>query len=154
MQVREATTDDATEIEAELLRPAFRENEQLDPEFNELSEEGVDGAGCEYWLADEERTMFVAETDGELVAQISAVIAETPPIYERGRRAHIDGLYVKEVHRRNGIATSLIETVEKWAEANECETIGITVHRENEGARTLYERNFDLKYLSYRRTIA
>lgn len=154
MQVRKATTDDATEIEEKLLRPAFREDEQLDPEFNELREEGADGAGCEYWLEDEERTMFVAETDGELVAQISAVIAETPPIYERGRRAHIDSLYVKEDHRRNGIATSLIGRIEEWAEANGCETLGITVHRENEAARTLYERDFDLKYLSYRRRVA
>lgn len=154
MQFREATTEDATEIEEKLLRPAFREDEQLDPEFNELREEGVESAGCEYWLDDEERTMFVAETDGELIAQISVVISETPPIYERGPRAHVDGLYVKKAYRRNGIATSLIEGVEEWAKANGCETLGITVHTDNEQARALYERDFDLKFLSYRRTIA
>lgn len=41
MQGREATTDDAMTIKAERLRPAFRADERLDLEFNELSEAGV-----------------------------------------------------------------------------------------------------------------
>lgn len=93
--------------------------------------------------------MFVAETDGELVAYISAGLAESPPIYERGLRAHVDGLYVTAVYRRNGIETSLIERVEEWAKANGCDTLGISVHTNNEEARKLYEQDFDRTFLSY-----
>lgn len=152
-QIREATTDDASTIKAELLLPAFRDDERLDPEFNELDEDGLEGFGCAYWLENDTRTMFVAETDGELIAQISAVKTETPPIYEHGARTHIDGLYVKEEYRRQEIASALIERVETWAMDNDCETLGVTVHTENDGARSLYESEFDLKFHSYRRTV-
>lgn len=153
MQIREATTDDASTIKEELLLPSFREDERLDPEFNELDEEELGEAGCDYWLEDEDRTMFVAETDGELIAQISAVKAGTPPIYKRGSRAHIDGLYVKKDYRRQGIASSLIERVEEWAKTKDCEALGVTAHKENEEARNLYKGEYDLKFLSYRRKI-
>ncbi|MFC6964937.1 GNAT family N-acetyltransferase [Halocatena marina] len=151
MQIREATTEDATEIKNKLLVPAFREDEQLDIEFNELDEQGLEEAGCEFWLEDEERVMFIAETDEELIAQISAVRVESPPIYTRGDRAHIDGLYVKEKHRRKGVATSLIERIEEWAKDRDCESVGVTVHKNNVEARDLYERDFNHKFLSYRR---
>lgn len=79
---------------------------------------------------------------------------ETPPIYERGPRAHIDGLYVEEAYRRQGIASSLVERVDDWATANGCESLGVTVHVENEAARELYDGEFELKFRSYRREVA
>lgn len=153
MQIRKATTTDASTIKEELLLPAFREDEQLDPEFNELDEEGLAEAGCAYWLDDEDRVMFVAEADSTVVAQISAVEVEPPPIYKRGPRAHIDGLYVKEEYRRQGVASSLVKRVEQWAKTRGCDTLGVAAHRENETVNKMYEEQFTLKSLSYRRQI-
>lgn len=153
MQLREATQADSTTIETDLLEPAFREDETLDPEFNRLDEAGMDESGCEYWLEDDERTMFVAEIDGELVANASAGLVDSPPIYERGSRAHIDGLYVKPKYRRRGIARRLIERVEDWAIENDCAILGITAHVDNEPARSFYEADFEMKFASYRRWI-
>lgn len=154
MQIRKATTADARTITEELLLPSFRADERLDPEFNELDEEGVAAAGCEYWLDDEDRVLFVAEADGTLVAHISAGIVETPPIYKRGPRTHIDGLYVKQDYRRQGVATSLIERVAEWAKTKGCDTLGVAAHKENEKANRMYEEQFSLKFRSYRRQIA
>jgi len=78
---------------------------------------------------------------------------ESPPIYRRGPRAHIDGLYAKEEYRRQGVASSLIERVEQWAETNGCEMLGAGAHHENEHAKRMYEDRFSLTFLSYRRQI-
>lgn len=121
--------------------------------INALDETGLAAAGPEYWLDDDDRTLFVAETDGELVGYASAGLVESPPIYERGRRAHIDSLYVKPDFRRQGIARRLIDRVEAWAIENDCALLGITAHTENAPARRLYEADFEMKFASYRRWI-
>lgn len=153
MYIRKATTADASTITQELLVPSFREDEQLDPEFNELDEEGVREAGCEHWLEHEDRVLFVAEADSTLVGHISAGNVETPPIYKRGPRVHIDGLYVKEAYRRQGMASSLIDRVEQWAKTNGCDTLGVAAHTENQKANEMYGEQFDLKFCSYRRQV-
>lgn len=153
MNIREPTPGETDVINQELLLPGFCASEDRDPEFNELDEAGLNDSGCEYWLGDEEKTLFVAEIDDELVGYASAGTFENAPIYARGLRAHADGLYVKEAHRRQGIASALVDQVEQWAKEMNCEYLGVTVHAANENAKTLYEDKLDLKYLSYRQKI-
>lgn len=97
--------------------------------------------------------MFIAQREGELAGFVSAVEVVEPPIYVREKRAHVDGLYVKEEHRRVGIATRLINHVEQWAAERNCDYVGVSAHVRNKASRSLYEEGFELKFLDYRRRI-
>lgn len=153
MHIREATPADADEVRERLLVPAFREGESVDPAFNALDEDALEEAGPGYWLDHDDRAMFLAVAEEDPVAYLSVVESETPPIHERGPRAHVDGLYVRESHRREGLASRLLERAREWAIERGCDTLGVTVHRDNEAARRLYEDRFDLKFLGYRRRL-
>jgi GNAT superfamily N-acetyltransferase len=153
MHIREATQDDEAEIVDELLLPSFEYDEAIDPSFNELDEDALAAVGCGYWLDADERTLFVAVEDGELIGHVSGNEVAEPPIYARESRVHIDGLYVKEKHRRSGVASRLLDRIEQWARNRGCELLGVAAHIENDGARRLYESAFTRKFLSYRRRI-
>lgn len=153
MQIRDPPFDDRETIREELLLPSFREAERLDPSFSELDEAALDAAGCGYWLDHDDRALFVAEVDGQPAGFVSVSRAESPPVFERGPRAHIDGLYVRPEHRREGVASRLLDRVEAWAATEGCDHLGVSVHEANEAARRLYERRFSLTFLSYRRPV-
>jgi GNAT superfamily N-acetyltransferase len=153
MHVREATPDDRERIVDELLIPSFKEDEAIDPSFNELAEDALTGADCDYWLDADNRILFVAVEDEQFIGHISGNEVDEPPIYARDSRVHIDGLYVKQQHRRSGVASRLLERIEAWARERGCEYLGVAAHKDNDGARQLYETEFNLKFLSYRRAI-
>lgn len=153
MRIRKATSADDEPITEELLLPFYRSDQALDPSFNELDEEAIETAGCGYWIEADDRTIFIALREGDLAGFVSAVEVDEPPIYVREKRAHIDGLYVKEEHRRVGIAIRLINHVEKWAAKRGCDHVGVSAHVRNEASRSLYEEGFYLKFLDYRRRI-
>ena len=141
---------DEPAVSEQLLRPSYRESASVAPRFNALDEDAVAQADAGRWLDREDRALFVAEGDGELLGHASAIETEPPPIYDRGREAHVDGLYVKPGHRRQGIAAALLDRVEDWAADRGCEHVGVTVHAENEAARALYADRYELTFRSYR----
>lgn len=153
MRIRKATSADDGPITEELMLPFYRSDQALDPRFNELNEEAIETAGCGYWIEADDKTMFIAQRDGDLAGFVSAVEVVEPPIYVREKRARVDGLYVKEEHRRVGIATHLINHVEQWAAERDCDYVGVSAHVRNEASRSLYEKDFDLKFLDYRMRI-
>ncbi|MFC7204485.1 GNAT family N-acetyltransferase [Haloferax namakaokahaiae] len=153
MQIRRPTDAETTVVTNELLIPGLKDSEAKAPEFNELDDDGVADASCDYWLNDDDKILLVAETDDTLVAHISAGRFDSPPVYTRGPRTHIDGLYVKPAYRRQGVASALIERVEQWAAERNCEHLGITAHVDNDAATSMYDHDFDRTYLSYYRPI-
>lgn len=151
MRIREATPDDAQPVKQDLLVPGFRETTAADPEFSELDEDGVADAGIDRWLDDEDRVLFVAETeDGELAAHISGGRHDSAPIYARGAYANVDGLYVKPEYRREGLASRLFDRIEAWAADRDCEYVGVSAHVDNDAAVEMYDERFERKYVSYR----
>ncbi len=150
MELREATAADEPALSESLLRPAYRDAASVAPEFNALDEEAVAVADAGRWLDHEDRALFVAEADGELVGYASAIQQEPAPIYARGPEAHVDGLYVKPERRREGVARALLDRVEAWAADRGCEHVGVTVHADNEAARALYADRYELTFESYR----
>lgn len=153
MHVREATSADADALVSELLVPSYRASERVDSEFNRLDEDALETADPSYWLDEDDRVLFVAVEDDDLIGHVSGVIVDEPPIYERDQRVHIDGLYVITEYRRQGVATALIDRIEQWARTRSCDYLGVAVHVDNEAARRLYEREFTPKLRSYRRRI-
>ena len=139
MEIRTPETGEREIVWTELLVPGFRATEAVDPEFDELDEEGLEEMDCGYWLDDDEKVLFVAEVDGELVGYLSAGVFQNAPIYTRGARTHIDGLYVKPRYRRQNVASALVQHAKEWGERRDCDYFGVTVHHDNEAARKLYE---------------
>jgi len=153
MQIREATPADASAAKTALLDPGFRETTAVDPEFSELDEDGVADSGLDRWLDHDDRVAFVAERDGGLVGYIAGVKSESPDIYARGSRTHVDGLYVVEEHRREGVASALFDRIADWARAEGCEFLGVSAHVDNDAAVAMYDDAFERKYVSYRRRL-
>ena len=153
MQTREATPADAQTVKSELLVPGFRETTAADPGFSELDEDGVADVDVSRWLDDDDRVLFVAESDGDLVGHISGGRHDSPPIYTRGARTHVDGLYVKPDYRREGVASALFDRIEEWATERGCEYIGVSAHVDNDAAVEMYDDTFERKYISYRRRL-
>lgn len=153
MRVREATREDEPAVTDQLLRPAYEASEVVAPEFNELDGAAVAEADARRWLDADDRVLFVADLDGELVGHVSGVVTEPPPIYARGSRLHVDGLYVKSAFRRRGVASALVDRIEAWGDERGCEHLGVTVHADNEAARRFYDGRFDLTFYGYRARI-
>lgn len=153
MRIRKATPDDEELIVEELMLPSYESDEKLDYAFNELDEQALETAGCGYWIEADDRTMYVAENDEQVLGFISGVEVDEPPIYVRDSRVHIDGLYVKSDFRRQGIVTKLVGRIEEWADGRGCDYLGVSAHKNNAAARELYDDLFRLKFLSYRRPL-
>ena len=56
------------------------------------------------------------------------------------RHAHIFLLYVMPAHRRQGIATALMENLELWAKARDDRQIGLQVFQTSTAALNLYQK--------------
>ncbi|MFC3478510.1 GNAT family N-acetyltransferase [Halobacterium litoreum] len=153
MEIREATRADEPAVTTDLLVPGFRDSAAKAPDYNELDEVGVSEAGLDRWLDCDDRVAFVAERDDELVGYIAGVRSESPDIYARGARTHVDGLYVVEEHRREGVASALFDRIADWARAEGCEFLGVSAHVDNDAAVEMYDDAFERTYVSYRRRL-
>ncbi|WP_435318557.1 GNAT family N-acetyltransferase [Haloarchaeobius sp. TZWSO28] len=140
MQLRNATPADQQRIAQELLVPAYEAAENREPEYSNLTEQARTDPDISYWLDDEDRVLFVAETDdGDLVGDVSGAVSPTPPIYDRPPVVYCDGLYVKPEYRRDGVATALLDRLVDWGRERDCAFFSLSVHVDNEGARQFFE---------------
>lgn len=147
MQIREPNEHESEQIGQELLLPFYREEERLDPEFNRLDVSETQDA--DYWIHHDERGIFVAVIENDIVGVVMLGQRNSPPIYERGRVAFLEGLYVKPAYRRQGVATALLERGEEWASCQQCEYLRTWVHAHNKKAMSLYSQTFAVKYQSF-----
>ena len=56
------------------------------------------------------------------------------------RHAHIFMLYVEPAHRRQGIATALLNQAQQWGQQRGDKRLGLQVFTHNQGAIALYEK--------------
>jgi aminoglycoside 6'-N-acetyltransferase I len=147
MHIREPTETESEQIGRELLLPFYREEERLDPEFNQL--DVSEDQDADRWIHADGRGIFVATVEEELIGVVLLGRTESPPIYERGDISFLEGLYVKPAFRRRGIASALLERAEEWATNQQCEYLRTWVHVHNEKAIDLYHQSFSLKYQSF-----
>jgi len=146
MQVREICEDELETLVVDCWLPFAEEMGELD-EYNALAEHvrngDLDGSITyrEELFADEDQRTYVAVEAGELIGYATAERTETPPVFARGPAVNLGELFVGEAHRNDGIASALIERVERWAEAVDAERVTIAVNADNEPAKALYERH-------------
>ncbi|QIN83894.1 GNAT family N-acetyltransferase [Rubrobacter tropicus] len=137
LTIRSAIADDAPAT-LELLRSVVEEGAYT---VREPSEFDLTEAGERECIEEDREAAgnlcLVATTGGEVVGMVRAS-AET---YRRTRHfADLDSLWVHAVHRRRGVAGTLLAALVAWARSHpEIEKLGLYVFSTNGGAVRLYE---------------
>ena len=85
--------------------------------------------------------IYVAKIENEIVGYIYCKIdsIKNGPTIEL--EALIDGLYVDENYRKQGIATALMNSVKEWSKENEVKYLFLNVLEKNKNAMNLYYKN-------------
>jgi ribosomal protein S18 acetylase RimI-like enzyme len=93
-------------------------------------------------IADEAVSIFVAETEGQLVGFVHILVREALdiPIFVPRRYAVVDNLAVKEEFRQKGIGRALMNEAHDWAVAKGADTVKLNVYEFNESALAFYRR--------------
>ncbi|ACK49677.1 GCN5-related N-acetyltransferase [Methylocella silvestris BL2] len=108
-------------------------------------------------LRDIERSeIFVADLD-DVVIGMAAIELFDEPAYqgaEPRQRACVMAIAVAEAHRRQGVATRLMQHVMDWLKTSEVVSIGLYVRAGNDGARGFYEKmGFEVEALAMQRLL-
>ncbi len=90
------------------------------------------------YLSSDSHWVLVANSGRALVAY--AALARVPKLDPRRGYILIDELYVLSEHRRNGIASSLVESAAQLAGSLGYKAVRLLVEPENEAAVALYRR--------------
>jgi len=153
MQFRRLTDEDVSRFVEELWLPFAREMEGYG-EWNELADDvDLAAAASEYrreQLADDDQRTWIAvdeldpavpsESGAEFAGYIAASRRESPPVFARGAKVHVDGLFVNERYRNTGLASDLLSRARDWAADLDCEELTLSVGEPNDRARAFYER--------------
>jgi diamine N-acetyltransferase len=97
---------------------------------------------CLGLIADDNVALLVAETGGNLVGFVHAVVRDTPaiPVFIPRRHAIVDGIVVKSGYQNHGIGRMLMDKTQEWAIAKGATSIALHVYEFNEAAISFYER--------------
>ncbi|WP_423746291.1 GNAT family N-acetyltransferase (plasmid) [Haladaptatus sp. SPP-AMP-3] len=142
MRIRRLRGTELVQFVDELWLPFAREMATMD-DFDTLADSGVRVNVLSYVkdrFSDADIATFVAEDDG-LIGYVSVEKRASPPVFARGPRGYIDGLFVRRGRRREGIASALLERAEAWARRLGCEFVSLDVHADNHVAQSLYRRD-------------
>ena len=114
IKYREATKEDLSRI-IELWKEFIDFHKNRDPFFSR-SKEGPENFG-KYVLENmtkDDAIVYVAETTGEVVAYILAMIQDYPPAFEIKKYGFVSDLAVTSGYRRSGIGMKLFNIAKDW----------------------------------------
>lgn len=103
----------------------------------------------------EEKSIFVAKIEDKIVGYVTFCIVEKEnPILRFRKQLSIDAMCVDNKHRGQGIGSSLLEFIEKYAKEENCTDIYLTVNEENTNAIKTYEKfGMKVKNIAYSKQI-
>ena len=146
MEIREIRENELESLVTDCWLPFAKEMAELD-DYNALSEHVRDGdlGGSVAYRKDlfenDDRRTYVAVEAGELAGYATAERTETPPVFARGPAVNLGELFIRGPYRRQGIASKLIERVERWAAECGAERVTLSANADNEPAKALYDRH-------------
>ncbi|MFB6234714.1 MAG: GNAT family N-acetyltransferase [Halopenitus sp.] len=152
MRIRRLTSDDVHQFVEDLWLPFAREMES-NGEWNELATDVDLHAQAVAYRRDrltdgDARTWIAVDPDGAraddsadaFAGYASASYRESPPVFARGNRIHVDELFVHEAYRGTDLASDLLDLAHDWAVELGCEELTLSVGEPNDRAQAFYER--------------
>ena len=140
IQIRRARREDRKRLGALWLQ-LLRRRAQIDPRF-EVADDALERWRNDFpfWLADENRCLFVVEEAGELAGFAAAHRWTPPPIYAVSDEVSLNELYVLPEAQGQGLGTRLVEAVQAWAEDLGAHRMRVDVLAADEAGRAFWER--------------
>jgi GNAT superfamily N-acetyltransferase len=138
--VRRAERADVSAI-AELYLDVADEVVGREPTFRQMPDRAVVVRRYAARVEETERTVLVAVVDQAVVGFADAVLnrhEDRGTYHAPGIDAYVEELIVMAHHRRRGIGTELMVSVEAWAEASGARLVTLDTHAANDAARALY----------------
>jgi GNAT superfamily N-acetyltransferase len=155
MEIRELRRDEIESLVFDCWLPFAEEMAALD-EYNALAEDIEEDALTHRreQFENEDVVIYVAVENGHLVGYVSAERSDTAPVFQRGMAVNVAELYVIKSHRREGVASELMDHAERWAAERGAERVTLSVNRANGSARALYNRRgYDVRRHKMDKTI-
>lgn len=143
MNVRRLRRLRADEIETlvdDLWLPFAREMAELD-DYNALQSDVREQAVAyrRERFEDDDVVTYVALEGAAIVGYASATHESSPPAFSRGDRLSVEEVYVRPSHRRQGVASELLDAVEDWGDDRGCSHAVLSVNARNDAAQAVYE---------------
>ena len=108
----------------------------LDKVADDVFDAPIDLARLKAYLAESTHLMVVACDGGEVIGQARGMIHRQP---DQATELYIDNLGVTPAHKRQGVATALLDELTAWGRELGCEEAWVGTEVDNEAARGLYE---------------
>ncbi|MCO8265631.1 GNAT family N-acetyltransferase [Haloferax sp. AB510] len=169
MQIRPLRADEVDALVDDLWLPFAEEMGDID-DYDALAEDAdVRAEALDYRTeqvdAEDTRT-FVAVAaaeesasgpnpdEGSLAGYVTVVDSESPPVFARGSVAKVKDFYVAPATRGEGVGTALLERAHEWGRDRGCERTALSVHADNDAARSCYESmGYETRYLKLDRPL-
>lgn len=128
---RNVVISEVTEYLPELLHSVRSLVEQLDAQYQSLTEEELRSI-----LSSETTHLFLARKGQKIVGMITLVVFRIP--YKK--KGFLEDLVVDVAHRRQGIGEKLLQFAITWAKELGVHSLALTSRPSREGANNLYEK--------------
>jgi aminoglycoside 6'-N-acetyltransferase I len=123
-------------MERRIIRVGQAQAGLLDKVAEDVFDEPIDPVRLGAYLAEPTHLMVIACADGEVIAQARGMIHRHP---DQPTELYIDNLGVTPAHKRQGVATALLDELAAWGRELGCEEAWVGTEVDNEPARRLYE---------------
>ncbi|ELZ66407.1 GNAT family N-acetyltransferase [Haloferax sp. Atlit-10N] len=165
MQIRPLQADEVDALVDDLWLPFAEEMGDID-DYDALAEDvDVRAEALDYrseQVEAENTRTFVAVAAAEesdsaersLRGYVTVADADSPPVFARGSVAKVKDLYVAPAARGEGVGTELLERAHEWGRDRGCERAALSVHADNDAARSCYESmGYETRYLKLDRPL-
>ncbi len=124
-------------METEILRIGPGDTGLLDQVAVDVFDDDIDLSRLAAYLAEPSHLMVLALSGQEVIGQARGMIHRHPDL---PTELYIDNLGVTPDHRREGVASRLLDELVAWSRELGCDEAWVGTEVDNEPARTLYER--------------
>ena len=89
-------------------------------------------------FSDDNCRLFVAETTGQVVGYVGAVVKEYPPVFEVLKYGFIEEIAVTRVFRQRGIGGQLADAAVNWLQSTGVTELNVKIDVANEASMALF----------------
>lgn len=122
-------------MDVEIRRIGPADAAVLDRVAEDVFDDDIDPEKLAAYLASPLHLMVLAVADGVVVGQTRGMIQRHP---DKPTELYIDNLGVAPAHKRQKIATRLLDELTAWGLENGCEGAWVATETDNDPARALY----------------